>query len=1024
LHSEGGVRMFTFLFTDLEGSTQLWQQHPEAMKDALARHDALLRSAVVDCSGQVVKTTGDGLHAVFASGLDGLKACLTAQFSLQDEPWGETGPLKVRMGLHFGEAQQRGGDYYGTAVNRAARLMAAAHGGQVLLSASMASIVADQLPAEVTLRDLGEHRLRDLERAEHVFALAHPRLQADFPPINSLNRQPNNLPTQPTALVGREEELADIEERLNADVVRLLTLTGPGGTGKTRLALQSAADVIDRFPDGAYFVDLAPIREPESVFTAIARTIGLSETGDGTLIEELKKQLRDQRKLLILDNFEQIMGAAVLIAELLQDCPKLKLLVTSREALRVRGENLYPVPPLAVPRADQQTIEQIAQYAAVRLFVDRAHAVRPDFALTEENAEAITEICIRLDGLPLAIELAAARVRLFSPQALHERLGSRLKFLRGGARDLPQRQQTLRDTIEWSYELLDEGEQRLFELLSVFLGCTFEAVEMVASEIEDLAETIPDAFDGLASLVDKSLIRQIEETAGEPRLRMLGTIREYAAGRLEDDLALSAAAHQAHAGYYAAFARDRWPLLTGRGREQALGEMAADSENLEIAWHYWAEKGDLAQLNKMVDSLWQLYDARGWYLATVTLSRDLLDVLSATPSTPERAEQEVMLQTSLARTLLAIKGYTPEVEQAYTRALALCEGSGDVPQLFPVLRGLGSYYTYRAEFAKSAEMAKRILELADVQDDDDMRIHGYLVLGASTGFLSGPTQGLEFLKKGIALFDPARVSSGRFRLGNHPAVACHTSLAIFLWMLGYPDSAVKEAEEAMALARRLNHPFTLAYAAFHTGILYMWQREMAITADRALAMMEIAKEHDFQVWQAIATILHGAAQTGTGQPEEGLAEIERGLALYQDHVTPPVFWPMLVGIRARALAAAGKPAAGLSLLKEELAGQGRVDPTAPEAGLLVGDLLLAISPANAAAAKGMYQQALGLAVDANMRMLELQAMTRLCRLALLEGSAGEAGRQLRECYEWFTEGLETADLLEARALLDEVEGKV
>jgi predicted ATPase len=1023
--------MYTFLFTDIEGSTQLWQQHPEAMKSALARHDALLRSAVESSNGQVVKTTGDGLHAVFDASLDGLKACLKAQFSLQAEPWGETGPLNVRMGLHAGEAQRRAGDYYGTAVNRAARLMAAAHGGQVLLSAAVASIVADQLPAEATLRDLGEHRLKDLERAEHVFLLLHPKLAANFPPIRSLNRQPNNLPIQTTALVGRKAELTEIEDRLNDDVVRLVTLTGPGGTGKTRLALQSAADLIDRFPDGAYFVDLAPIREPEAIFTAIARTIGFNETGDRPLIEELEKQLQGQKKLLILDNFEQVMGAAVAIAELLQHCPELKLLVTSREPLRVRGEHLYPVPPLAIPKVDlrQQSVEQLAQYAAVQLFVDRSRAVRPDFELTVENAEVISRICIRLDGLPLAIELAAARIRLFSAQALHERLGSRLKLLRGGARDLPERQQTLRDTIAWSYELLDAGEQRLFELLSVFSGCTFEAAEAVADDIEDLGETGLDIFEGLASLVDKSLIRQVEEDAvelaGEPRLQMLGTIREYAAERLAKQPGLSAVARRGHASYFADFARRRWRQLIGHERETALARMAADSENLQAAWRYWTDAGDLEQLNKMVDSLWQLYDARGWYLATVGLTGDLLDLLDSTPTTPERVEQEMTLQTSLARALLAIKGYTPEVEKAYARALALCEGvgAGDVPQLFPVLRGLCNYYIYRSEFDRAADMGERILQLAESQDDDDMRVHGYLMVGSSIGFSDSLEQGLEHLKKGIALFDLDRVRARRFRLGNHPAVVCHTTSAFFLWMLGYPDSAVKQADAAMALARRLNHPFTLAYATFHTGILHMWRREMATTKERALAMMAIAQEHDFQVWQAIATILHGAALTGGGRPKGGLAEIERGMALYQDHITPPVFWPMLVSMQATALAVNGKPAVGLALLEEEMAGIDRetLARNMPEVGLLMGDLLLAISAENAAEARALYQRALGTAQERQLRVLELQVWTRFCRLARREGDTAQAAQQLRRCYDWFSEGLDTADLLEARALLDEGE---
>jgi predicted ATPase/class 3 adenylate cyclase len=1028
LHNKGNVKMFTFLFTDLEGSTQLWQQHPEAMKTALARHDTLLRSAVESSDGQVVKSTGDGIHAVFASGLDGVKASLKAQHSLLNEPWGETGPLQVRMGLHIGEAQQRGGDYYGTTVNRAARLMAAAHGGQVLLSAALASMLRDQLPAGVTLRDLGEHRLKDLEQAEHVFVLLGPDLKSDFPPIMSLNRQPNNLPTQPTPLVGREAELTEIENRLNDEVVRLLTLTGPGGTGKTRLALQTAADLIDRFPDGAYFVDLAPIREPEAIFTAIARTIGLSETGDRPLIEELEKQLKDQKKLLILDNFEQVLDAAVLIAELLQHCPELKLLITSREPLRVRGEHLYPVPPLTIPRADlkSQNVAQIAQYAAVQLFVDRAQAVRPDFELTRDNAEVVTQICIRLDGLPLAIELAAARIRLFSAQALFERLGSRLKLLRGGARDLPIRQQTLRSTIEWSYELLDAEEQRLFELLSVFSSCTFEAVEAVAMESEGPEETFLDVFDGLTSLVDKSLIRQGEEVAGETRLRMLATIREYATERLEKDPERSAAVHRAHAVHYADFAQDRWVRLSSAGREKALEQMAADSENLEASWRYWTGEANLEQLNKLVDSLWQLYDAKGWYLAAVELTRDLLNVLGDTPSTPERAEQEIMLQTSLARALLAVKGYTPEVEEAYTRALGLCEGAGDVPQLFPVLRGLSSYYTYRSEFEKGAEIGAQILQLAESQDDDNMRVHGYLVRGYSIGFSRGIQQGLPYLEKGIASFDPAQVGSGRFRLANQPAVACHTTSAFFLWMLGYPDSALKQADEAMALARQLKHPFTLAYATFHTGVLRMWRQEIAQMEERALALLDIAEEHDFQVWRAIATILHGAALTGLDRIEEGVAQVDRGMALYQEHVTPPVFWPMLVSIHATSLANAGQPAAGLQLLKDLVAGVEMkvISKDMPEIGLIMGDMLLATSHDNAAEARAFYQQTWESTQARQVSMIALKAAIRLCRLGLLEGDTGKADQQLRQCYDAFTEGFETADLLEARALLDEMAGGV
>ena len=435
--------------------------------------------------------------------------------------------------------------------------------------------------------------------------------------------------------------------------------------------------------------------------------------------------------LSLLDNFEQVTVAASTMAELLRDCPELKMLVTSREALHVRGENVFPVPPLALPQVEFKhlSFEQVAQSEAVQLLVERAQTVKPSLQLTNENAQAVAEICVRLDGLPLAIELATARLNVFTPQALGERLGNRLKLLRGGARDLPARQQTLRDTIDWSYEMLDAGEQHLFELLSVFSGATFEAVEAVASRIARFDDPGFDIFDGVSSLADKSLIRQMEEPHGESRLRMLETIREFASARLEEAPEFSAAARRAHAIYFAEFTQSQWQSLTGDGRETALTRLTADLENIKSAWRYWATEGNLEQLGKFTDSLWLLYDARGWYHATVELTTDLLQVLSTTVSTPERARQEIMLQTSLARALLATKGYTEEVEQAYARALELCQSAGEIPQLFPVLRGLSSFYILRNELEKGAQMGERILSLAEHLDDVDMKVEGHLVLG-------------------------------------------------------------------------------------------------------------------------------------------------------------------------------------------------------------------------------------------------------------------------------------------------------
>ena len=470
--------------------------------------------------------------------------------------------------------------------------------------------------------------------------------------------------------------------------------------------------------------------------------------------------------LLLLDNFEQVTAAAPMLGQLLQNCSHLKLLVTSREALHLRGEHIHPVPPLGIPGSDrkQQTIEQLTQYEAVRLFIDRVQAVKPDFEVTNENAPAVAEICFRLDGLPLAIELAAARIRLFSPQALLGRLGSRLNLLRGGARDLPVRQQTLRDTIDWSYQLLDTDEQRLFELLSIFASCTFEEAEAVAAGINHPDGISMDSLDGLASLVDKSLIRQMNQDAGEPRLVMLETIREYAAERLEQHPEFAATAQSAFATFFAEFTQQQWESLTGQSRDSALREMDVEIENLRTAWRFWVKERDLEQLNKLADILLLFYGARGWYHDTVHLTNDLLSVLAGTPSTPERIQQEIMLQTTLARALSATKGHTDEAEQAYARALELCERAGEVPQLFSVLRALATLYVFRMENQKALQMGDRILQLAEQLDDADMKFEAEVFVGSLLAF-SDPQDGGAYLEKAVASYDLERPRAGRQLVG-------------------------------------------------------------------------------------------------------------------------------------------------------------------------------------------------------------------------------------------------------------------
>lgn len=700
----------TFLFTDIEGSTRLWQQQPTGMMTALRRHDAIMRRVVRDHGGYVFKMVGDACCAAFATAPDALNAAIAGQRALCSEPWNEDCVIKVRMALHTGAAEERDNDYFGPPLNRVARLLSAGYGGQVLLSAATQGLVRDHLPPGVELHDMGQHRLKDLIEPEHIFQLAGPDLANAFPPLKTLDGRPNNLPLQATTLVGREREVAAVTKLLMRPEVRQVTLTGPGGTGKTRLGLQAAAELLDEFEDGVYFVALSPITDPSLVVSTIARNLGVQEAGGLPLLVCLKDHLRDKRLLLVLDNFEQLADAAPVVTELLSAAPGLKVVVTSRAVLHLYGEHDYAVPPLGLPDLRRlPPVERMAQYEAVKLFRERAQAAKADFTITEENAAAVAEICYRLDGLPLAIELAAARVRLLTPQAMLPRLSNRLKLLTGGARDREARQQSLRGAIDWSYSVLEPGEQMLFSRLSVFVGgCSLESVEAVCNAGGDLEV---DVLDGVATLVDNSLLRQGEGVDGEPRFLMLQTMREYGRERLESGGEAGDLGRH-HAEHFLALAEEAEPQLRRAQQATWLERLEREHDNLRAALVWFLDGGMAEQALTLAGALSRFWEVRGHWSEGRKWLEDALALGGSVPG-------------AVRAKALNGAGWLASQQGDYGRAITLLEESlalrregGNKWSIAITLNNLGAALLYHDEIERARALFEESLALSrELQDN-------------------------------------------------------------------------------------------------------------------------------------------------------------------------------------------------------------------------------------------------------------------------------------------------------------------
>ena len=742
----------TFLFTDIEGSTLLWQKFPAEMNTALAKHDAILKERIESNRGHIIKTTGDGVHAVFVTVIEAINAALSVQHDLQ--LLSDNLEIKVRMGLHTGEAERRGDDYYGQTLNRAARIMSAGHGGQILISSVTAELAREHLPENTNLLDLGEHRLKNLSKPEHLYQVKAPGLQTEFPALHSLNLHPNNLSVQLTSFIGRERELAEAKQKLEG--ARLLTLIGPGGTGKTRLSLQLANDLLVSFRDGVWLIELAPITEASLVLQAVAAVFGVREQPGMPLDSLVLNYLRDKDLLLILDNCEHLVETCAQLADqYLHHCPNLKILASSREALGINGETVYRVPSLVVPAQSKDSPEALMGYESIQLFVDRASAASPAFNLTEKNAASVAQICYRLDGIPLAIELAAARARVFSPEQIASRLDDRFRLLTGGSRTALPRQQTLRALIDWSYDMLSGDEQTLLRRLSVFAGgWSFEAVESIYSDL--------DVLDLLTQLVNKSLV--VMEQGDDTRYRLLETIRQYARDKLLES-GEGEEVRNKHLHYFLELAETAEPNLERFGYLQWATKLNAEYDNLRAALE-WGLAKDIEAALRFVGALpffWmtQGYSAEGNRWALEVLEKAKLRAVREIDMTNEQLNVRARAYLALSRMATDL-GDNETTRSTAIESIALAQKSGNQQTLSYALAQLASGKANLGEVAEAYALAQEALAIAREQGNSPAFGYSLVMMGQLTAiFKQDPEGALAYGEKAIAVSEAGGNRWGR-----------------------------------------------------------------------------------------------------------------------------------------------------------------------------------------------------------------------------------------------------------------------
>ena len=854
-HAPSGT--VVFLMTDIEGSTKLWVDRPQLMFRALRRHHEIIADLVRRHEGHlpVDQGEGDSTFSVFERGSEALACAVEIQRALGSEDWGEGLTLRVRMALHAGEVEIRGGAYHGAEVGRSAALRAIAHGGQVLLSQTVFDLVRDAIPPDCGIRDVGEHRLKDLARPERVYQLLYAGMPHNLPPLRSVDQMPQNLTPQLTSFIGRDEEMTQVVQLLRSS--RLVILTGPGGSGKTRLALQVGAEVLKRFPAGVWMVELAPVADPSLIPDAIAGALGMRDVRNQDTMTSLADFLLEKQLLLILDNFEHLLEGATLLTQLLEFAPELRILVTSRAILHVRGEQDFPVPPLSSPApGDEKDLEALTQYESVQLFIDRARFAKPDFAVTDDNAPAVAEICHRLEGLPLAIELAAARTKILPPQALLARLSKRLDVLTSTARDLPARQRTLRGAIEWSYELLDESERRLLARLSIFTGdASLEAIETVCGVDGE------DVLDGIASLVDKSLVLQLEGDDQEPRFVMLEMIKEYGRERLigEGEYELVAASH---ARYFLELTEKAASRLSGPEQGRWLGLLEKEHVNLQSALA-WLIRGDVDEAHRLAHILQWFW----WIRGHLSVGRHWLERVLAVPAQDPIKRSRAL---SSAGALVADLGDMRTAEAYFSEAAQLARENDNTLALAWAVTGLG-YVAYRdGEGDKAVRLQEAALR--DFNEQGDLR--GRTIAMTRLGMLALRTgdfaESDRFHEENLAI---------RRQMGDTWGIAS------VLNNLGYnailqndPEAALPHLEEALQLFREIGFKEGIGNVLDSLALVASARGDWDRAADLLEECLQVFRSLGYK--QAICFVL---AQFGRAEIER--KNLARGGALLREGLT-------------------------------------------------------------------------------------------------------------------------------------------